>query len=101
MITSYIWPHPLPYGDPRHGTANGYTNLGCRCPDCQTSNARRSQRGRSDRAARLAADPSLAPHGKASTYKNWKCRCRSCTTAYSAEALARRHHARARRRAAP
>lgn len=21
-------------GDPRHGTANGYNNLGCRCPEC-------------------------------------------------------------------
>ncbi|WP_432498556.1 helix-turn-helix domain-containing protein [Kineococcus auxinigenes] len=21
-------------GDPRHGTANGYRNLGCRCPAC-------------------------------------------------------------------
>jgi hypothetical protein len=20
--------------DPRHGTSNGYSNLGCRCPDC-------------------------------------------------------------------
>jgi hypothetical protein len=22
-------------GDPRHGTVNGYSNLGCRCPECR------------------------------------------------------------------
>lgn len=27
--------------DPRHGTVNGYTNLGCRCPACTRSNADR------------------------------------------------------------
>jgi hypothetical protein len=23
--------------DPRHGTANGYQNLGCRCPECKAA----------------------------------------------------------------
>lgn len=25
--------------DPRHGTTNGYANLGCRCPECKRANA--------------------------------------------------------------
>lgn len=25
----------LPDDDPRHGTPNGYNNLGCRCPECR------------------------------------------------------------------
>ncbi len=97
MSTSYIWPHPLPYGDPRHGTANGYTNLRCRCPDCQAANAEKMQGERSGRTARLAADLDLAPHGEANTYSNWRCRCRPCTAAWSAEAVARNR----RRRATP
>ncbi|MGH3497426.1 MAG: hypothetical protein ACRDP1_08180, partial [Nocardioidaceae bacterium] len=31
-----------------------------------------------ERAARLAADPTLAVHGKVSTYTNWGCRCNLC-----------------------
>jgi hypothetical protein len=26
-------------GDPRHGTHGGYTNWGCRCPDCIVAGA--------------------------------------------------------------
>lgn len=26
--------------DPRHGTYNGYNNLGCRCPPCTAENTR-------------------------------------------------------------
>lgn len=33
--------------DPRHGTINGYTNLGCRCPECRAAGtqSRRRLRG--------------------------------------------------------
>lgn len=27
------------HDDPRHGTTNGYTNLGCRCQPCRDANA--------------------------------------------------------------
>lgn len=34
--------HGLTPGDPRHGTLNGYGNLGCRCNDCRRVNSKRS-----------------------------------------------------------
>ncbi len=94
MITSFIWPHPLPYGDPKHGTLNGYGNLGCRCPDCRAASAQAQRQARKVRAARLVADPSLATHGKANTYVNWACHCRPCTKAKSAvDTIGRRRRA--------
>lgn len=31
-------------GDPRHGTPNGYRNLGCHCDDCKAANAKEQHR---------------------------------------------------------
>lgn len=47
--------------DPRHGTVNGYSNLGCRCPPCNDANSDYSMFGAGNRAkwkyrARLAAE---------------------------------------------
>lgn len=66
--------------DPRHGTVNGYSNLGCRCDECRASWASHLQAQRAARARRglPASDPR---HGKASTYANWGCRCQACTEA--------------------
>jgi hypothetical protein len=69
-------------GDPRHGTTNGYNNLGCHCPACRTAWAAERKSQQAKRAARLALDPSIVPHGRASTYGNWGCRCRPCTDAW-------------------
>lgn len=74
----------LAEGDPRHGTPNGYTNHGCRCAPCKTAWAAEFKRMAENRAARLAADPTLAPHGVVSTYFNWKCRCVECRSAHAA-----------------
>jgi len=74
-------------GDPRHGTAGGYTNWGCRCPDCTRAATGEQRRLKANRFARLAVDPSQAPHGKASTYGNWGCRCRPCTDAWTAPSV--------------
>lgn len=40
-------------GDPRHGTQNGYINLGCKCDDCKAAHAayRRELRRRRREAA--------------------------------------------------
>lgn len=35
----------LPAGDPRHGTHNGYGNLGCRCPECVQAGGYPNKRG--------------------------------------------------------
>jgi len=38
-------------GDHRHGTLNGYQNLGCRCPECrEAGNAASRKRDRANRA---------------------------------------------------
>ena len=42
-------------GDPRHGTANGYNNLLCRCDDCREAwrvRHRKYMHGDSERAVR-------------------------------------------------
>lgn len=84
--------------DPRHGTANGYTNLHCRCDRCRVANTayiRGRQTGpyRKDpcplcgqpkhfravlcRDCRYALE--TAPHGTESRYKD--CRCDICREA--------------------
>ena len=69
-------------GDPRHGTVNGYSNLGCRCDKCRASWASHQQTQRAKRAQRglPASDPR---HGKAVTYANWGCRCQACKQAWA------------------
>ncbi len=42
-------------GDPRHGTANGYTNLGCHCTECKAAHARNHRDWMRAHPARLAA----------------------------------------------
>jgi hypothetical protein len=45
----------LPNGDPRHGTANGYRNHGCRCADCTAAHAIYDRAKRKRRAERDAS----------------------------------------------
>lgn len=71
-------------GDPRHGTANGYLNLYCRCDECRAANTRKVRRDRADRTRRLEANYASLTHGNDSTYQNWGCRCRPCTDAHNA-----------------
>lgn len=73
-------------GDPRHGSLNGYINLGCRCPPCTAANT-------VDHALRQAKPrPPLPPgdprHGTSSGYRWWKCKCGMCL-AKNAEDVAR------------
>jgi hypothetical protein len=42
----------LELGDPRHGTANGYTNHDCRCGPCTEANRIDNRERRGTRAAR-------------------------------------------------
>lgn len=87
--------------DPRHGTVNGYGNLGCRCSACRDAWAVEFLKLREKRAAILAANPDIVAHGKATTYQNWKCRCEPCTAAAtgSKRAQSQRHAGAGRRRA--
>lgn len=76
-------------GDPRHGTANGYSNLGCRCDKCRAAGTSGQRAWRAERARRglPEGDPR---HGKATTYANWDCRCQACTKAWAEYRRARR-----------
>ena len=67
-----------------HGLPATYITGKCRCELCTKANAAAHRTRCQRRAARLAANPSLAAHGKASTYRNWGCRCQPCTAANTA-----------------
>jgi hypothetical protein len=84
----------LERNDPRHGTVNGYCNLGCRCQRCRvvwTAYCLDRRRRR---------DPAQAPtHGKESTYLNWNCRCQPCRDAHNKRNRERRVVETAKKRA--
>lgn len=84
-------------GDPRHGTAGGYTNHGCRCAACRAANARMNLRARETRRVKLADDDPR--HGQDATYTNHGCRCASCRAAHAIASRDRAARRRARRRA--
>lgn len=78
---------PLAPDDPRHGTTNGYGNLGCRCEACREAN-------RVNHAAYMAkvrATGELsnkdAKHGTSYRY-DVGCRCDECREAHNAKSRA-------------
>ncbi len=81
----------LPAGDPRHGTVNGYGNLGCRCDECREAN--RVQHNRYMSQVR-AEGRSLGSHGSELRYDTG-CRCEQCREAHNAKS--REFKARQRR----
>lgn len=91
----------LPAGDPRHGTDNGYNNLGCRCQRCRRAHteahtAWTHRVGRNKPRAvyvaeRRAEAEARDNHGTESRYVNLGCRCDECR-AGAAEARRRRRH---------
>ena len=82
--------------DPRHGTDNGYINLGCRCDKCKAAKAARNARERQVRHATTRSEgvPAGVQHN-ASTYSNWGCRCQACTQEWAKYILAQYHARRA------
>ena len=85
---------PLPPGDARHGTVNGYHNLGCRCGACRKAWATHiAQR----RAERPPLPPGDARHGTVNGYCNLSCRCDACRKAWATHTAQRR----AERRTSP
>lgn len=73
--------------DPRHGTPNGYGNLGCRCERCRTANAavRRAYLARVRAEGRI-----LGKHGSEVAYDSG-CRCDKCRTNHNEKARGRVH----------
>ena len=75
--------------NPRHGTANGYNNLGCRCVECRAAWAAHHRAQNAKRALRGLPDDDPR-HGKPTTYTSWKCRCQACTEAWAEYRRARK-----------
>jgi hypothetical protein len=65
--------------DPRHGTANGYINLGCRCVPCKGAYADWMREARARRASREIPEHI---HGTENGYCNYVCHCEKCTEAH-------------------
>lgn len=65
--------------DPRHGTVNGYCNLGCRCARCRAAWAKRTAAAQAKRQAKVTPDDPR--HGTYSFYCNHVCRCDACRKA--------------------
>lgn len=78
--------------DARHGTANGYGNLGCRCEPCRAAHAESLYARKS---ARKSAPTPEHVHGSANGYGNYGCRCGPCSDAWAEDGNDR---ARRRRR---
>lgn len=72
----------LPLDDRRHGTANGYRNLCCRCEPCRAAHTVNLRRYKVTRIARGIPDH---VHGTPGGYGNLDCRCGDCTAAWSRE----------------
>jgi hypothetical protein len=73
------WQYRLPQGDPRHGTVNGYRNLGCRCLACREA-AREDHRKYMDRVR--VEGRVLSEHGTELAYSSG-CRCDVCREAHN------------------
>jgi hypothetical protein len=81
---------------PAHGTANRYSNYGCRCGRCRKAWGIYYRQRRE--AMREGPVPESA-HGTWSGYSNYKCRCERCRgVPAAARAKAKRRRKRAVRR---
>jgi hypothetical protein len=79
--------------DPRHGTTNGYGNLGCRCERCRAANTMAHR----ELLARYRAEGGRGEHGTIYRYATG-CRCRACLDASAADSSERKRRRRERRR---
>jgi hypothetical protein len=91
-------PLPLAPDDPRHGTLNGYANLGCRCDQCRAANtdycrAYQHRAGRHKPYAEWLAsvEGCHVPHGTETRYTQGGCRCEDCKRAASTARNRRRY----------
>lgn len=81
---------PMGADDPRHGTTNGYGNLGCRCDACKEAN----RVGHAKYMAQARAHRrELGEHGSSLRYDTG-CRCDECREAHNAKS---REYKRSRR----
>lgn len=81
--------------DPRHGTTNGYGNLGCRCERCREANriAHAQYRRKAITEGRLVTED--VEHGTPYRY-DVGCRCDPCRQAHNAKSRATKQRLRSR-----
>ena len=78
--------------DPRHGTTNGYSNLGCRCDECREAN----RLGHAKYMAQVRAEGRiLGEHGSRLAYDSG-CRCDKCRTVHNERSKAYKRARRAK-----
>lgn len=86
----------LPDDDPRHGTTNGYGNLGCRCDACREAH----RRNHNLYMRRVRATKGLvqrgATHGSSYRY-DVGCRCDPCREAHNAKSRETKRRMRERK----
>lgn len=83
---------PLSADDPRHGTPNGYGNLGCRCARCRAAHAANhsAYMKRQREAGRV-----IGSHGSSVAYDTG-CRCDECRIAHNARSVVKKRRIRER-----
>jgi len=79
--------------DPRHGTINGYGNLGCRCDLCREAHRKNHNEYM---ARQRAMGRVLGRHGSELAYDTG-CRCDPCREAHNLKSRKQKAAARAKR----
>ncbi|MCE0485434.1 hypothetical protein [Ornithinimicrobium sediminis] len=88
---------PLAPDDPRHGTINGYGNLGCRCDACREAHRENHMRYmKKVRETGSLSGPDVN-HGTSYRY-DVGCRCEECRDAHNAKSRATKARLRKQRR---
>lgn len=73
--------------DPRHGTANGYGNLGCRCAACREAN--RVNHSRYMERVRASGELASVNRSHGTSYRyDVGCRCDDCRLAHNEKSRA-------------
>ncbi|MGC5661569.1 very short patch repair endonuclease [Micromonospora sp. WMMD723] len=83
--------------DPRHGTTNGYGNLGCRCDLCREAHRRKHVRYMHEvRKSKSLSDTTASGHGTSYRY-DVGCRCEECREAHNAKSRVTKKRIREKR----
>lgn len=90
---SYRREQRLADDDPRHGTPNGYGNLGCRCDECRAAHA--ANHAAYMRRKREAGEV-VGSHGSSVAYDSG-CRCDTCRLAHNARSVEKKRRIRERK----
>lgn len=88
---------PMADDDPRHGTTNGYGNIGCRCDPCRAAHA--AHHAAYMRRKREAGEV-IGTHGSSVAYDSG-CRCDTCRLAHNKRSVEKKRRIRERQSKSP